>query len=130
MPIYEYRCKTCGKTFEYNQRITEAALTKCPKEICESECKGEGEVSRMISKNIGLVFNGSGFYLTDYVHKHGSTAGNGHSHSNGNGSNANGSNGSAKTNGTNGESKTNGEAKPAAASAKPAETKSTAAATA
>lgn len=97
MPIYEYRCKTCGKNFEYNQRITEAALTKCPKEICESECKGEGEVMRVISKNIGLVFNGSGFYLTDYVHKHGSTSSNGNNHANG----------------TNGKAKKNGETQPA-----------------
>lgn len=74
MPIYEYVCKTCGKVFEYQQRITEDALTHCPEEICECENKGQGTVSRKISKNIGLVFNGSGFYLTDYVHKNGSKA--------------------------------------------------------
>lgn len=64
MPTYEYKCKTCGKEFEVMQRITEPALTDCPEEGCN------GEVFRKISKNIGLVFNGSGFYLTDYVHKH------------------------------------------------------------
>mgnify|MGYP000091365802 CR=1 FL=1 len=70
MPVYEYKCNKCGKHFEYEQKITEAPLTKCPYEICEEEEKGQGTVERIISKNIGFVFNGSGFYLTDYVHKH------------------------------------------------------------
>jgi putative FmdB family regulatory protein len=74
MPTYLYKCKTCGKEFEYNQRITEDALTNCPKEICEQTEKGIGLVDRRISKNIGLVFNGSGFYLTDYGKKHSSVA--------------------------------------------------------
>jgi putative FmdB family regulatory protein len=69
MPVYEYKCKTCGKIFDYQQKISEEPLTKCPAEMCENGHKGEGEVFRMISKNIGLVFNGKGFYLTDYVHK-------------------------------------------------------------
>ena len=68
MPVYEYKCKKCGKEFEITQRITEDPLTECPEENCD------GEIFRKISKNIGLVFNGSGFYLTDYVHKNGSTA--------------------------------------------------------
>lgn len=63
MPTYEYKCRNCGKEFEIVQRITEPSLTVCPDEQCS------GEVYRKISKNIGLVFNGSGFYLTDYVHK-------------------------------------------------------------
>lgn len=85
MPIYEYKCKTCGKEFEYEQRITEDALEHCPKEICECERKGEGEVFRKISKNVGLVFNGKGFYLTDYARKSVSAGvANGYSH-NGNG---------------------------------------------
>lgn len=69
MPFYNYKCDTCGKTFEYKQKITEDALTHCPKELCESDHKGNGEVHRMISKNVGLIFNGSGFYQTDYVKK-------------------------------------------------------------
>jgi putative FmdB family regulatory protein len=71
MPTYEYKCKTCGREFEIIQRITEPALTHCPNEVCTHSPKGMGVVERKISKNIGLVFNGSGFYLTDYVHKHG-----------------------------------------------------------
>jgi putative FmdB family regulatory protein len=56
MPIYEYRCENCGK-FEKLQKITEEALTNCP------EC--DGKVERLISKNVGIVYKGSGFYKTD-----------------------------------------------------------------
>jgi putative FmdB family regulatory protein len=64
MPIYEYKCKSCGKEFEFEQRITEDPIKKCIFEDCN------GEVYRKISKNVGLVFKGSGFYLTDYAKKH------------------------------------------------------------
>ncbi|HAA09602.1 MAG: FmdB family zinc ribbon protein [Syntrophomonadaceae bacterium] len=56
MPIYEYKCSNCG-IFEKMQRINEASLTQCP--TC-----GE-QVHRVISKNVGIVFKGSGFYTTD-----------------------------------------------------------------
>lgn len=56
MPTYDYRCDQCG-AFEVKQRITEDALTNCP--TCG------GEVKRLISKNVGIVFKGSGFYCTD-----------------------------------------------------------------
>ncbi len=78
MPTYLYKCKKCGKEFNYEQKITDDALTTCPEEICEQEIKGQGEVFRKISKNVGLVFNGSGFYLTDYARKNGN--GKAHSH--------------------------------------------------
>ena len=85
MPIYEYKCEKCGKVFEYQQRITDDALTHCPPEICEQEVKGQGKVHRIISSNVGLLFKGSGFYLTDYAKKNGSAATpkNGNSKSNG-----------------------------------------------
>ena len=66
--MYEYKCKKCKKEFEITQRITEDALTECPENNCD------GEIFRKISKNIGLVFNGSGFYITDYANKHNSSA--------------------------------------------------------
>ncbi len=70
MPIYEYRCLTCGKVFEVQQRITDEPLKTCPEDICQSEThKGKGEVQRLISKGVGLVFKGNGFYITDYVRK-------------------------------------------------------------
>ena len=56
MPIYEYKCFQCG-TFEKLQKISESPLSQCP--TCSSQ------VERVISKNIGVVFKGSGFYTTD-----------------------------------------------------------------
>jgi putative FmdB family regulatory protein len=56
LPIYEYECETCGK-FEKLQKMSEDALTECPS--CGSQ------VHRVISKNVGIVFKGSGFYATD-----------------------------------------------------------------
>ena len=73
MPTYVYKCKKCGKIFEYDQRITEEALTHCPKEICEQAERGLGEVERKISSDIGFDFRGSGFYQTDYANSHSSS---------------------------------------------------------
>ncbi len=57
MPTYEYECPE-GHAFEKFQRITEKPRTKCP--VC-------GKVAtRKISGGAGLVFRGSGFYITDY----------------------------------------------------------------
>ena len=69
MAVYSYKCKTCGNEFDYQQRMSDEALEHCPESICPSEHKGKGEVYRVISKNIGLVFNGKGFYVTDYASK-------------------------------------------------------------
>ena len=57
MPTYEYLCPT-GHAFEKIQRITDSTRAKCP--TC-------GKVAtRKISGGAGLVFKGSGFYITDY----------------------------------------------------------------
>lgn len=61
MPTYDYQCRKCGKKFERSQRITEAALTQCP------FCKGR--VDRLIGGGGGLIFKGTGFYITDYKKK-------------------------------------------------------------
>jgi putative FmdB family regulatory protein len=68
MPTYEYRCKTCGINFEEFQHMNDAALAHCPVEVCplEEGKKGTGIVERRISAGTGLVFKGSGFYITDY----------------------------------------------------------------
>lgn len=58
MPTYEYECKTCGYQFEEFQSIADPPLSKCPK------CGGL--VERLISGGGGLLFKGSGFYITDY----------------------------------------------------------------
>lgn len=70
MPIYEYQCETCGRIFEYQQKISDEALTTCPVELCQNQHhRGKGKVHRMLSKNVGLIFKGNGFYLTDYARK-------------------------------------------------------------
>ncbi|MDZ7291278.1 MAG: zinc ribbon domain-containing protein [candidate division KSB1 bacterium] len=58
MPTYDYDCTECGYTFEYFQRITALPLETCPR------CGGK--VLRRIHGGAGLIFKGSGFYLTDY----------------------------------------------------------------
>jgi putative FmdB family regulatory protein len=58
MPTYEYRCKNCKFEFEEFQSIASEPLHVCPK------CNGN--VERKISGGSGLIFKGSGFYITDY----------------------------------------------------------------
>lgn len=65
MPTYTYK-REDGSVFEFEQRITEDALKTCP-------TTGQN-VKRIISGGAGLVFKGSGFYLTDYVKKSGDSA--------------------------------------------------------
>ncbi|HEX2217954.1 MAG TPA: zinc ribbon domain-containing protein [Gemmatimonadales bacterium] len=57
MPTYEYECSE-GHTFEKFQKMTDKPRAKCP--VC-----GKPAV-RKISGGAGLVFRGSGFYITDY----------------------------------------------------------------
>lgn len=57
MPIYEYKCKKCGKEFEVFQRITEPALKSC------RFCKGPAQ--KLISRTT-FHLKGSGWYVTDY----------------------------------------------------------------
>ena len=59
MPTYEYHCDACGNDFEQFQSITAAPTRKCPK------C-GKLKVRRLISAGGGMIFKGSGFYITDY----------------------------------------------------------------
>lgn len=58
MPTYDYRCKACHHHFEAFQRMSDDPLSICP------ECGGE--VQRLITGGTGLIFKGSGFYITDY----------------------------------------------------------------
>ena len=66
MPTYEYVCEKCGHQFDHFQSITESALTTCPKDRCGQKKWGKGRVKKMISGGAGLLFKGSGFYITDY----------------------------------------------------------------
>jgi putative FmdB family regulatory protein len=56
MPIYLYQCDTCGVRFERRQHISEPPLVDCP------ECDG---CVRRIIQPVGVIFKGSGFYVTD-----------------------------------------------------------------
>lgn len=66
MPTYEYECQKCRKTFEVVQSMKDSALTVCPKESCRMRKWGRGRVTRLLSGGAGLIFKGSGFYITDY----------------------------------------------------------------
>ena len=66
MPTYEYICKKCGREFEVFQSISARPLQVCPKESCPRRPWGRGRVKRKISAGAGLLFKGSGFYITDY----------------------------------------------------------------
>ena len=65
MPTYEYECTKCGKVFDLFQPITEAPRKKL-RGADPKPCKCNAPVLRRISTGGGLIFKGSGFYLTDY----------------------------------------------------------------
>ncbi len=56
MPTYKYRCKECDHEFEVRQRMSDKPLSECP--VCG------GDVRRVVG-SVGIVFKGSGFYVTD-----------------------------------------------------------------
>jgi putative FmdB family regulatory protein len=66
MPTYEYVCEKCGHEFETYQSISAPALKQCTAEVCAQKKWGRGRVKRKISSGAGLLFKGSGFYITDY----------------------------------------------------------------
>jgi len=58
MPTYAYRCPNCGHEYDKFQKISDSTRARCPK------CRKRGE--HVISVGGGLLFKGSGFYVTDY----------------------------------------------------------------
>ncbi|HWL17762.1 MAG TPA: FmdB family zinc ribbon protein [Opitutus sp.] len=62
MPTYDYACPKCGHAFEQFQSMKDEPLKKCPK------CKKTG-LKRLVGGGAGLIFKGSGFYITDYKKK-------------------------------------------------------------
>ena len=62
MPTYDYICNDCEKMYEYFQSMSDAPIKECP------ECK-KNSLRRVISGGTGLIFKGSGYYLTDYKNK-------------------------------------------------------------
>ncbi len=59
MPTYDYKCSNCGYAYELFQSMKDDPVTECP------QCR-EQTLKRLIGAGAGLVFKGSGFYLTDY----------------------------------------------------------------
>ena len=57
MPVYEYQCKNCGQRFEKIQPVTSDPLTECL--LC-----GQGPIRRVLHP-VGVIFKGSGWYVTD-----------------------------------------------------------------
>ena len=66
MPTYEYHCDKCGKNFDLFQSMRDEPLKVCPKEACRMAKWGKGKVKRLLGTGAGLIFKGSGFYITDY----------------------------------------------------------------
>ena len=66
MPTYEYACQKCGQNFEAFQSMRAEPFQECPKELCRLPKWGHGKVKRLLGTGAGLIFKGSGFYITDY----------------------------------------------------------------
>jgi putative FmdB family regulatory protein len=66
MPTYEYICDKCGHHFEQVQPMSSKPLKTCPEALCAQKPWGKGKVKRAISGGAGVIFKGSGFYITDY----------------------------------------------------------------
>ncbi len=66
MPTYDYKCIKCGNIFELFHGINERPQVVCPK--CGSIAQ------KQISLHSGLIFKGSGFYITDYKKSNSSPA--------------------------------------------------------
>lgn len=60
MPIYEYACNSCGNQFEVKQKFSDPPITSCEK------C---GESVRKLISAPGIMFKGTGWYVTDYSNK-------------------------------------------------------------
>ena len=64
MPVYTYRCDSCGVEFERHQSFNDEPLKICP------ECRKKS-VKRIITPS-KIIFKGSGFYATDHKSSSGS----------------------------------------------------------
>lgn len=64
MPTYEYECTRCGEKFELFQSIKDQAKKTLAVDC--TECNNRAPVVRCIGTGGGLIFKGSGFYITDY----------------------------------------------------------------
>ncbi|MCA9901716.1 MAG: zinc ribbon domain-containing protein [Anaerolineales bacterium] len=58
MPTYTYRCNNCDYEFDIKQRMADDPLTDCP------DCETDNSLRKVLN-SVGIVFKGSGFYVTD-----------------------------------------------------------------
>ena len=58
MPTYTYRCNNCEYQFDFKQRMSDDPLADCP------ECETDSSLRKVLN-SVGIVFKGSGFYVTD-----------------------------------------------------------------
>ena len=63
MPTYSYQCEECGDVADIIQKMNDPTLEKSR---C-SKCNKQQKVRRIIKGGSGMIFKGSGFYLTDYT---------------------------------------------------------------
>ncbi len=106
MPTYEYVCPKCGHEFEQFQPMSDAPLRRCP------QCRKLG-LKRLVGAGAGLIFKGTGFYITDYKNKSVAPAGEG----------GEGKAGTGEAKPAGGEAKSGGESKAGEAAKAPAEAK-------
>ena len=66
MPTYEYLCTKCERSFDAVQSMKDPHFETCPQALCRLEEWGHGNVKRQMGTGAGLIFKGSGFYITDY----------------------------------------------------------------
>ncbi|HST00343.1 MAG TPA: zinc ribbon domain-containing protein [Usitatibacter sp.] len=110
MPIYEYRCESCGHQQEFLQKVSDAPLTVCP------EC-GKPTFKKMVTA-AGFQLKGSGWYVTDFRNKSSSKPA---AKNESKGDSTSGESKGSESKGS--ESKSGGDAKPT--ESKPAESKPT-----
>ena len=69
MPTYDYHCQKCDQNFEMFQSMRDQPLRECPQDLCQLRKWGHGKVKRLLGTGAGIIFKGSGFYVTDYRSK-------------------------------------------------------------
>lgn len=67
MPIYSYKCHSCGKSFDTSQGYDDEPVKDCP------YCKAKDSVKKVYG-DVPIIFHGSGYYCTDHPHEGGSCA--------------------------------------------------------
>ena len=111
MPVYDYRCQECGYDFDVKQSFDDDPLTDCP------QCLTKGSVVRVIGP-AGVVFKGSGFYVTDSRGSRSNLTGTG----NGNGNGSESTNGNGNSDNGTSDKASKSESKPTKEKASPTST--------